>query len=82
VYQLPVTANVVPTSLILVAVMMEAPRSFETSVLVRAKRRNIAEDGILRLGARFYWRELLDGKWVHGKFSTCKNALIIQGTGF
>jgi hypothetical protein len=39
-----VTANFVPTSLILVTLMMG---TFETSVFTRATRRNIAEDGIL-----------------------------------
>jgi hypothetical protein len=38
-------ANVVPSSTILVTLMMEAVRSSETSVLTRAKRRNILEDG-------------------------------------
>jgi hypothetical protein len=38
---LPVTANIVPSSLILVTLMMEAIRSSETSVLTRATRHNI-----------------------------------------
>jgi hypothetical protein len=42
-----VTANVVTRSLILVTLMMEALRSCDTSVLIRAIRRNIPEDGIL-----------------------------------
>jgi hypothetical protein len=42
-----VTANVVPSSLILVTLMMEATRSSETSILIRATRRGILKGGIL-----------------------------------
>jgi hypothetical protein len=41
-----VTANVVPSSSILVTLMMEAIRSFEASVLTRATRRHIPENVI------------------------------------
>jgi hypothetical protein len=47
VLQLVITANVVPSSLILFTLMMETIRSSETSVLTRATWRHIPQDGIL-----------------------------------
>jgi hypothetical protein len=45
--RLLVTANVVPSSRILVTLMMKALSYFESSVLTRATWRNITEDAIL-----------------------------------
>jgi hypothetical protein len=47
VFRLVVTANVVPSALIIVTLMMGAIYSSETSILTRATWRNIPEDSIL-----------------------------------
>jgi hypothetical protein len=46
VLRLLITADVVPSSPILIILMMEAIRSSETSILTRAARHNIREDDI------------------------------------
>jgi hypothetical protein len=50
--RLLVTAKVVPSSAIIVTLMMEVMRYSETSVLTRTARRNIPEDGIILLDER------------------------------
>jgi hypothetical protein len=47
VFQLLATVNVALSYLILVNLIMEGIRSSETSILTRATRRHIPEDGIL-----------------------------------
>jgi hypothetical protein len=44
-----VTGNFVPSSLILVTLMMEVPHSSKMSILIRATQCNIPEDGILHV---------------------------------
>jgi hypothetical protein len=52
VLRLLVTANVAPSSPILVTMMIEAIRFYETSVLTSVTRRQIREDDILRSHCR------------------------------
>jgi hypothetical protein len=52
VLQLLVTVNDVPSSPILVTLMMEEKRSSETVLLTRATQRNVPEDGILNSHTR------------------------------
>jgi hypothetical protein len=73
VLRLLVTANVAPSSLILVSLMMEAIRSSETSVLTRDARRHIPEDDILQ--CRSYQVAGKDGR-LSGHFMAC---VIVSG---
>jgi hypothetical protein len=75
VLQLLVTANVVPSSLILSTLMMEALRSSETSVLTRATRRNIPEDGILHSHRRENQKILHSINWLDSVASPVKYGL-------
>jgi hypothetical protein len=54
--QLLVTANVVPSSLILFTLMMEAICSSETSILTRTTPRHIPEEGILHESVSIFRR--------------------------
>jgi hypothetical protein len=71
-HQLLVTANV-PSSLILVTLMMEVLRSSETSVLTRATWRNAPENDILYSHHR---ENLRSYKMLHvvGRFNTFPEA--------
>jgi hypothetical protein len=53
-----VTVNAVPISPILVNLMMAEIRSSEMSVLTRATRRHIPQDGIVHIIMKFTWNSL------------------------
>jgi hypothetical protein len=65
VHRLLVTANV-PSSLILVTLMMEALSSSQTSVLTRATWHHISEDGTLHSHRRENLTSYIEGNMIQG----------------
>jgi hypothetical protein len=73
--RLLVTTNVVPSSVILVTLMMEAIRSSETSVLTRAARRNITEDRFLRSHRRENLKSYMIQESLFGRECDCSSEI-------
>jgi hypothetical protein len=73
--QLPVTANVVPSSPILVTLMMEVIRSLVTSVHKRDTRRHVLEDGVLQYSC---WLVLWTQQFPSSDMQCHTNEVIIR----
>jgi hypothetical protein len=82
--RLLVIANIVPSSPILITLMMEELRSSETSVLTRGTRRNIPEDDILQLRSSlyaYYTHVSLNRRWNSRQSQTAYRPRLEPETG-